>query len=60
MMRVQYPKESVIRVIPGGPGTHPAACFVGCRAGLCPTFLTDGMGGGFFGRACEGKETRDD
>jgi len=60
MMRVQHPKGSVIRVILSGPGTHPGACFVGFRAGLWPTFLTGDMEGGFFGRACERKETRDD
>jgi hypothetical protein len=60
MMRVQHPKEFVIRVIPSGPGTHPGACFVGCRAALWPTFLIGDMEGGFFGRACERKEMSDD
>jgi len=53
-MRVQHPKGFVIRVIPIGPATHPGACFAGCRAGLWPTFLAEGMEGRFFRRACEG------
>jgi len=60
MMRVQHPKESVIRVIPSGRATHPGACFAGCPAGLWPTFLAEGMEGGFFGRVCERKEMSDD
>jgi len=60
MMRVQHPRRSVIRVMPIGVETHPGAFFAGCQAGLWPTSLIGGMEGGFFGRDCERKETRDD